>query len=327
LISSSNPNRNINIDTVKAQITKSWEITSQFGLEWGIEKFLLPVIKLHEKRTHPPWGDCHFPGLIVKLEDLITENGKRTNNLFTKIENAGGLHDYLDFSGKIVLSSIMPDKAIAGLPLEKHAEIINSLVPDYHITPDGETYLNEKALSDYEIKRMLKWTNYLIINCPEVTPIGLVKGSCLSQIDDHIDGLSDEGIELFAFHAGDYLFRSNNKSLQKAKLFYSEIRKKVPWLMVYGVGSDKYFRIFFDANCYATQSHFIQAFHGQEIDESGVTFDSNLESRDLIIKNLRSFEALMIGYKFNQLKGREGLSSEYYVQGVTYEMKYSVGGK
>lgn len=312
MISSSNSNQTINVEKVKAQIFESWEITGQLGLEWGIEKFLLPVIKLHEKRTHPPWDGCHFPGLIIKLDDLITKNGKQTNSLFNKIEKAGGLHDYLDFSGKIVLSSIMPDKAIAGLPLEKHAEIINSLVPDYHITPDGETYLNEKALSDYEIKRMLKWTKYLIINCPEVTPIGLVKGSCLSQIDDHIDGLSDEGIELFAFHAGDFLFRSNKKSIQKAILFFSEIRKRVPWLMVYGIGSDKYFRTFCDAYCYVTQSHFIQAFHGQEIGESSAAFDSDLESRELIIKNLRSLEALMIGYKLDRSIGREALRGEYF---------------
>jgi hypothetical protein len=277
--------------------------------------------------TLPPWNDCHFPGLVVKLEDLITGNGKQTKSIFNKIRQSGGLHNYLDFTGNIVLSSIMPDKTIAGLSLERHADIVNSLNPDYHITPDGETYLNEKALSVYEIKRMLQWTEYLIDNCPESIPIGLVKGSCVAQIEDHTDRLCDIGLDLFAFHAGDFIFRSNKKSVQQAKLFYSVIRKKVPWLMIYGIGSDKYFRLFFEADCFATQSHFIQAFYGQEIGNSDIISQDNSGSREMILRNLKSLETMMIGYKKDQMKFSYASDRESSINSIIEDNKYSIGGK
>lgn len=284
----------INMEAARSSCFQSWERVATEGIEMAGVRELLPAIKLHERKTHPIWDGCYSPGLIIKLEDLVTESGKKTKPILRSVERAGGLHNYLNYNGKIVLSSIMPDKAIAGLSLESHADIVNVVAPDYHITPDGETYIDGRSLSAYEIKRMLAWTEYLLEHCSGPKPIGLAKGACLTQMEDHVERLMGLGISMFALHVGDFLFRSNKKSIQHARTLYSSIRKKVPWLMVYGVGSEKYFRMFGEADCFATQSHYISAFKGRQIGDSGLIPANDPCTRALIIKNIRAMESILI---------------------------------
>ena len=302
--------QSINIKAARSRVFRSWESCASKGIENATVRVILPAVKLHEMKTHPPWDSCHSPGLVVKLEDLITESGKKTKPIFHAVERAGGLHWFLDYDGKIVLSSIMSDKAISGLSLDMHAEIINATAPDYYITPDGETYIDERPLAAYEIRRMLGWTEYLLDHCSEPKPIGLVKGACLAQVESHTERLKDIGFNMFAFHAGDFIFRSSKKSINLAKTFYSAIRKKVPWLMIYGVGSDRYFRAFQRADCFATQSHFISAFRGREIGDTGMVPVSDPCSKSLIIRNIRAMESYLIRLEAENAAALSGTSKE-----------------
>ncbi len=307
------------LPNAKKRLIDAWEETGKISLGKCSVKTLFPVVKLTDLKTYPPWEGCHFPGLVVKLEHLISEDGKRTSTLYDRILKMGGLHNFLKYPGIIILSSIMPDRAIAGLSLQQHAEIINSLGPDYHITPDGETYLNERHLSAYEIDRMLGWTEYLLDNCSKSKPIGLIKGSCVNQIEDHADKLSDLGLEMFVFHAGDFLFRSNKSSIQYARTFYSSIRKAVPWLMVYGVGSDKNIRMFSGANCFVVQSHFINAFHGQEITEFGTAQSDISDTRERVVHNMRVLESIMIKHEAERIADNYEIFQEDVGKGAVLE--------
>lgn len=307
------------LQKAKKRTIDAWEQTGKTSLEECDVKSMLPVIKLTDSKTYPPWEECHFPGLIVKLEHLISEDGMHTSSLYDRVLETGGLHNFLKYPGIIILSSIMPDRAIAGLSLQQHADIINSLRPDYHITPDGETYLNERHLSAYEINRMMKWTEYLLDNCSGTKPIGLIKGSCVNQIEDHTDRLSDLGLEMFAFHAGDFLFRSNKSSVQHAKTFYSSIRKAVPWLMVYGVGSDKNIRIFSGADCFVVQSHYINAFHRQKITEFRTVQSDISDTRERIVHNMRVLESIMIRHEAERIADHYEVYQEGMIKGAVLE--------
>ena len=51
-----------------------------------------------------------------------------------------GLHNYLGFDGKILLSTVMPDELIDKLRTEDYFKLINDLKPDATMIPDNYTY-------------------------------------------------------------------------------------------------------------------------------------------------------------------------------------------
>lgn len=157
----------------------------------------------------------------------------------------------------------MPDKALYGFSAEAYARMINSFGPDFYLTPDGETYLGEIEISGLEIQRMLMETEFLIAACPNSQPIGLVKGCTIQQIETHTNHLLNLGLTRFVFHAGEYLCRGTSCVTGTAVSFATAIRKRVPWLGVYGVGAMKSLRSFSFADGYITQSHFVNPFYGR----------------------------------------------------------------
>lgn len=257
-------------------------------------RVLLPVVKLGEQKTHAPWMDSACPGLVVKAEELLARSGLETNPAFRRISHAGGLGPFLGFTGNIVLSSIMPDRALRGLEQETYANIINTLKPTYYITPDAETYFGEERQSEKEIERILNQTKYLLDACQQSRPLGLVKGCTLAQVDMHVDGLTYLGVSQFVFHAGDYLSRGSTRALDTARLFARHINRKVPWLLVYGLGSERHLRRFNFAQGFVTQSHFVNAFYGKRsVDGLWLPFRGGV-TRSIIMQNLRGIEEHVI---------------------------------
>ena len=149
--------------------------------------------------------DCF--GVVIKAQQLLSTDGKRTNKNYDQILSTGGIHSFLGYEGVVILSSIMRDKAIYGFSTEAYAEMIDALRPDFYLTPDGETYLGEPELSSLEIDRIVSDSKLLIRSCPYSHPIGLIKGCSLRQIESHTSQLLDLGIFRFVFHAGEYLCR------------------------------------------------------------------------------------------------------------------------
>lgn len=236
--------------------------TCSRNLETSKIRPLLPVVKLAEKQTYPPFDSPIVQGLVVKVQDMLTVDGTGTNAVYRRIQDAGGIHEYFHFDGNVVLSSIMRDRMIRGFTSEQYCEIIEALRPDYYITPDGETYLKERKLSAYETSRIERETEFLINSCLKAKPIGLVKGSTLMQVKEHAESMLEMDVGLFAFHAGEFLNRGNSYSKARAFEFARSIRRMVPWLLIYGIGSRRYIERFEYADGFVTQCHFTEAFRG-----------------------------------------------------------------
>lgn len=248
--------------------------------------FLIPVVKLGEDLTHAPWEAFDCRAVVVKLQDLVSSDGRRESRQCREVRSEGGLHRYLSYTGAVILSSIMPDETICGMTPKCYASIINDLGPDYYLTPDGETYLGERHLSTYEIKRILNETSRLLESGLNSLPIGLVKGSNLVQNLEHTRALKELGIKHFAFHAGSFLDGGTAYSVAQARAFSTAIRKTVPWLLIYGVGSRSHLERFSFADAFVTHSHFTDAFRGIRLDHGRKSRGHETLSREAVIRNL-----------------------------------------
>ncbi len=251
-----------------------------------MHKSVYPIVKLGERITYNPERHIDCPAVIVKAQHLISKDGRSVTKLFHQIRDEGSIHNHLDFGGDVILSSIMPDRAIAGLTDELYAEIIDVTGINSYITPDGETYLRETAHSAYEVFRVLNQTKELLKLCPKCTPIGLVKGCTLEQIQFHVARLRSLGIRRYCFHTGDF-FRGSDSSIDICKKFVSAIRSAVPELIVYGIGARRHINAFRFVDGFATQSHFVKAFYGYRYEgASWVRSQRRVITRDLIMHNL-----------------------------------------
>lgn len=253
-----------------------------------VKKRLYPIIKLGERTTYNPERYVDSPEVIVKIQEIISRDGKSTNSLFNQIRDDGGIQNHLDFGGDVILSSIMPDRAIEGLTSEVYAEIIDTLGTKYYLTPDGETYLGELGDSAGEIHRILNQTQELCNYCPLCVPIGLIKGCTDDQIRYHIEMMQNMGIGRFCFHLGDF-FRGSDYVLQIANQFAYTARERTHELIIYGIGSRKHINSFRFADGFATQSHYVKAYYGYRYERGRWIWSQRREvDRELVMHNLRA---------------------------------------
>lgn len=255
-----------------------------------INREVVPVVKLPEKMTYNPWNWVSCNSCVVKVQDLVSRDGTHTNKTYQEIVDVGGIHNYFGWDGNIILSSIAPDKTVFGLSKELYGEIIGDMKPNSYLTPDGETYLgsNEYYLSSREIERIIDDAEYLIRDSTHATPIGLVKGSNLDQVEYHTLSLQGYGIERYCFHAADYLYHGSSNTVNTAIRFQSAIRSRVPHLTTYGVGSNKTMRAFSQSDVFITQTHFTRAFYGESLVNgrwSKIPASEHI-SQELIMNNL-----------------------------------------
>jgi hypothetical protein len=180
----------------------------------------------------------------------------------------------------------MPDKMIFGFSAGAYAEMIDALGPDIYFTPDGETYLGEGELAALEINRIVEDTDFLMKSCPNSRPIGLVKGCNVQQIDNHTVQLLDRGLSRFVFHTSDFLCRGTSCVTNKAIAFAYTIRKRVPWLGIYGIGAMKSLKNFSFADGYITQSHFVNPFYGRFRNLERINENDEKISREVIMNEL-----------------------------------------
>lgn len=204
--------------------------------------------------------DC----VVVRLQDLVLKRTYHFNKTYRDIISVGGLHNFLDFDGHILLSLIMRDRLVANFNPKKYAKAINSLVPNSYMTVDGETYEGEYLLSSKEIRRIHSENKELVALSKESQPIGLVKGCCENQIDHHIELLKSLGITDFAFHVGDFFRHGDERMIRKARSYSTRIRKHARRLILYGMGSQERLLEFSFANVYVTFKHFVTAMNGMK---------------------------------------------------------------
>jgi len=197
--------------------------------------------------------------IVVRLLDLAIRNSNKPNKLFYNIIKAGGLHAYLRYDGIIVFSLIMPDDQIRVFNPSIYAYFINALKPNYYTTVDGWTYHKQFRESMKEIYRTIKETKQLIKLCPNLSPLGLVKGCTELQLDAHSSWLLAMGIKDFVFHIGDYRRNGIQYHMESGKYFAEIIRKKARKLFLYGYGSQKQLISHSFADGYISNKHFVTA--------------------------------------------------------------------
>ena len=249
-----------------------------------VKKYLYPVVKFRSAVTYPDKSQA-ISAIVVKMQDFLRENGKPKTSAIQKVQHTGSLHEYLGASGRIILSPIMPDPLLLNINYDTYAYLIEALQPDKIITPDGITYSGFIKFSRNQIDHILGITELLLDRFPECTPIGLVKGCNLSQMDFHLDKLHELGITQVCLHAGDFLYKESNYSRDQIIDFARYIREKVPFLMIYGVGSKHYFQRFYFADCYVTNSHFMQAFNHKVVHGATWVNFKGKPSKEIIMKN------------------------------------------
>ncbi len=201
------------------------------------------------------------PVMVIPIYDFISSTGN-LNQKFDEVVRCGGLHNFLKYPGIVILSSIMNDDLVKKFgSYQEYANLINGLKPDFYFTPDGETYERRDEKSLLEIRRLSLLTKELIKLCPHSKPIGLVKGSNRLQIIGYRNFLKELGINIFAFHVGDFFRNGSREMIRRARYYCSLIKEKENFLMLYGLGSPSMMLEFSFSDMFITYTHFVNAKH------------------------------------------------------------------
>jgi hypothetical protein len=184
----------------------------------------------------------------------------------------------------------MRDQAIYGQTPELYASIISEIEPDCYLTPDGENYFDRPNTSEFEIRRILEETDYLLGAGLPSEPIGLVKGCCAKEATTHCRSLIDRGIDHHVMHVGDSIHRATKAEHDKVVSIYHHVKAQSPWLLIYGAGSRRYFRTFPSCNGFVTQSHYTYQFKKGEKETEG----------NRIMDNLKEAEEALLGIESNR---------------------------
>jgi len=246
---------------------------------------LSPIIRLDYRDSFKVLDIIPIPIVTVRLQDLLSERTFTVNKTYRDIVSKGGLHSYLDFEGKILISLIMKDKMIANLDVKTYAKAINSLKPDFFTTLDGETYEGEYCNSWEELNRINSQNQTLLKLCPTSKPIGLVKGCSKKQIESHANFLNSLGIYDLIFHVGDFLRNGDLTMIRKARSYCCTIRKKAQRLFLYGMGAQEKLIEFSFADVFITYNHFVTAINGMQFKKTKKTKYQGKYQPNIMINN------------------------------------------
>ncbi len=128
----------------------------------------VPEIDITDQRSWIWRNGFPVSAVFVPLWQLLA------NESILARASSKGLHDYLDFNGKIFLSMVMPDELIDKLELKDYFRLIEELRPDATIVPDNYTYTDVPLYQSWsQTIRLVSFANdFLELNIPL---IGLLK--------------------------------------------------------------------------------------------------------------------------------------------------------
>ena len=225
---------------------------------------IVPITEINKKRMIGVAQSIPTKFVVVRLLDIISHITLEPKSVFYKIRNVGGIHNYLNYNGIIILSLIVKDDMLSKLTPPDYAFIINTLKPNFYTTPDCETYEGEQTISIEEIKKSLFQTKEIIERCPFSFPIGHVKGCDEWMIEKHVKMLKMFGIKDFIFHTGDFFRSGDQNMINKAKNLAFKIRPHARYLLLYGMGSQNNLLEFSFADAYITNTHLVTALNGKK---------------------------------------------------------------
>lgn len=268
---------------------------------------MIPLVRLDCENSRKLARAINSPIIFIPLYDLITDTTAEPNELFEKIKSCGGIHKFLDYPGIVILSLIMRDDLIWKSFPKKYATIIKGIKPDAYTLVDGATYNKQEYKSYKELIRLSEETKELLKLCPDILPIGQVKGCNSMQIKLHLEYLKQLGIKIFIFHVGDFFRNGDESMIQQAKYFCSLIKDENNTLLLYGLGSPRRMLEFSFADFFVTYSHFVSARNGKIF----------AGTKKVNYSNMSVYEAA--AYNFKELSN--------HLKTLNYQTKLFSGGK
>jgi len=217
----------------------------------------IPEIDVVDQRSWFWKGGFQVSAVFVPLWQLLI------NEDILAQASSRGLHDYLGFDGKILLSTVMPDELIDKLRTEDYFKLINDLKPDATMIPDNYTYTDVPLYQSwFQTIRLISFANdFLKLDTPL---IGLVKGANLRQMDWAVRKQVEMGYASFAMPARE-LFEEERLDeflpyiLMSLKRRFRTKKSDFEFLL-YGVGRKLW--MYKDIS-YSNLSWFLRAKHGE----------------------------------------------------------------
>lgn len=214
----------------------------------------VPEIDITDQRSWVWMEGFQVSMIFVPLWQLLV------NESILVQASSKGLHDYLGFNGKILLSTVMPDEFIDKLELKDYFRLIENLKPDATMIPDNYAYTDVPLYQSWsQTIRLVNFANdFLKLNIPL---IGLIKGANLRQMDWAVRRQVEMGYvsfvmparELFEEEMLDYFLPQILLTLKRS------LRNNFDFLL-YGVGVKLW--EYKDVS-YSNLSWFLRAKHGE----------------------------------------------------------------
>jgi hypothetical protein len=263
----------------------------------------IPLVNPVDDRTY---AHKHLPGtfpVVVVQSWSLFRNSAELQRAKSK-----GLNDMLGFDGKIILSSVMPDKYIVEKGLDWFVRTVEALNPDAVTTWDVPTYSNHPRMSSLNwLMRGLDAAR-LMSSKLNIPLIGLVAGADLPQIRLSSACLLAMGFDHQALPCEQLL---RDRQLRFLEASIATIKESCPSLMLLSCSHPRLFRRMSLADHFVGMSWFNQAIRGKYLMETrreikGEEKEPNLTS--LLIENLlATIDALNDPQLNSQLKLEEVL--------------------
>jgi len=200
---------------------------------------VVPIVSLKDPTSYN-FDPSKIDAIVVMFEDLFDEDIRQ------EVEKAGDIHSYLNFDGKVLASSIMPDDIITQEGVFYFfLGTVDGLKFDGAIGWDSPVYVDIPLYDSWVNMLMgLKLTHEL---ADWGTPVyGLAKGNTENQIKFSVETLAKIGITSMALHASEYMMvrKEDSTVMQILYTYFGYLSKLAQSVLLMGVLNPKWLSFF-----------------------------------------------------------------------------------
>ncbi|MEM3871628.1 MAG: hypothetical protein QXE05_03655 [Nitrososphaeria archaeon] len=247
--------------------------------KFSIPTKFLPVISLNDKRSWF-WPFLKHEIVVVKLLDLIRDRKLRNNIMRI------GIHNYLGFDGKVIISTIMPDEILNNLQVGNFIKIIKAIKPDAVMSLDTYTYIDDPLIISWkQTIRAVKNVTFLLEK-RGIPIFGIVKGANYQQVKWCLEKYNEIGINKVVIPCREII---SHKCHDALPLIMSMAKNYKFDVILYG-GPLRLLTSLFKADFYANFEWFLISIKGAVYKDNIVFLEQN-EIKDLssiVSHNLKS---------------------------------------
>lgn len=191
---------------------------------------VVPLVSLKDPASYR-FDSIDVGAIVVRFEDLFDEN------IRDAVEKASDIHTYLNFDGKILVSSIMPDDLITQEAVFYYfMGILNKVKFDAVIAWDSPVYIDIPLYNSWVNLLMGLRLTHELAECG-IPVYGLAKGNVENQIEFSVETLARIGIDSMALHASEYMmdFKIDSTIRQVLYAYSSHLSKLAKSVLLVGV--------------------------------------------------------------------------------------------